>query len=123
MKKIFSKNAFLILSILYFLFISLYNGNDLNKNAYLSNNSTTQYISPLIPSDLFCRTVQSESLITLYNNIPRPTLKNYINQFTSCTITSEQLLFNSFSQYGFYSKNLIIPFKKTDIIFPFHNFW
>ena len=123
MKKLFKITAFLNLSILYCLFVSFSTGNDLNNNAEISKHPGSEYCSAEFSSNLFCHTEQSESSISNYNNFHRTTLKNNFNQFSSGSIASEQLPLRSFSIYNFYSKNLPIQFKKTDIIFPFHYFW
>ncbi|TLP80235.1 hypothetical protein [Maribacter sp. ACAM166] len=39
-------------------------------------------------------------------------------------LKSSELLFNArFKQYIIYSKTLLIRHRKSDLIFPFHNFW
>lgn len=115
--------AFLNLSILYCLFLSIYCGNAMSYHADFSRHNGTEFCSPIASSNLFCNTDQSDSSTSFCNKIPRTTPKNYFNQFSSCTIASELLLFSSFSRYNFFSKNLIIQFGKTDIVFPFHYFW
>ena len=123
MKKCLKITAILNISILYCLFISLYNGNAVNYYADFSKNPVTEFCSPVDSSNLFCHTEQSDSSISFCNNFPRTTLKNYFIQFPSCSVGPELLLFSSFLRYNFYSKNLFIQFSKTVLIFPFHYFW
>lgn len=51
---------------------------------------------------------------------------NYKLPFTGFTASLNSIDFASISryrQYILYAKTLLIKFKKTDLIFPFHNFW
>ena len=123
MKKLVKISAFFDITILYCLILSFYSGNAVNYYADFSNHSGTEFCTPVDSSNLFCNTEQSEGSIDFCNKIPRTTLKNNFIQISSCSVTSELLLFSSFSQYIFYSKNLFIQFTSIVIIFPFHYFW
>ena len=50
-------------------------------------------------------------------------LKNSFNEFSSLLRVTDQLILCSFSQISFLSIKTRISAGKTDIIFPFHNFW
>lgn len=68
---------------------------------------------------LFCQTSQSESSVNNFNNLPTP---NFKNSFTVVKVT-EQLFETEFSQYTFFSRNILTSYRKSDLIFPFHYFW
>lgn len=124
MKKVFRIFSLLTISALYSFVISLYSSNAFIDNCTFSQtNSDTKQYSSLISSTLLCHTAQTESSITVHNNAPPSSLKNPFSEFSACLRTTEQLFFNVFSQYHFYSQNLLVRLQKTDIIFPFHYFW
>lgn len=122
-KKQLKIGAFLNLLILYCLIISFYSGNPVNDYAGIPNKSNTEYLAPKVLSDFVYQAEQTESFIGLHRNIPRITFKNHFTHFSSCFITSELLLFNSFSLCKFFSEDPFLQFKESDIIFPFHYFW
>ncbi len=122
MKKLLKITGFLTILALYCLSISFYSGNAVNYTDY-SKNSDSEYRSSIVSSNLFCHTEQSESSVSLHNNISRTSLKNSFNQFSAFSLAAIHLLRNSYSTYFFYSENIVVRFKKTDIIFPFHYFW
>ncbi|MBN2892969.1 MAG: hypothetical protein JXL97_13965 [Bacteroidales bacterium] len=89
------------------------------------NNSTTsqeQYFSDF-STKLFCHTSQTESSVSNINNLPAPNFKNSINELWTIAKTTEHLFETAFSQYTNISRNFLIQYRKTDIIFPFHYFW
>ena len=56
------------------------------------------------------------------NNAHSP-LKNSLNEFSFLLRITDQLILSSFSQISFHSIKMRISQHRTDIIFPFHNFW
>lgn len=124
MKKVFRIFSLLTISALYSFVISLYSSNVFIDNfTFSQTNSDTKQYSSLVSSYLLCHTSQTESSITVHNNAPPSSLKNPFSEFSACIRTTEQLFFVTFSQYRFYSQNLLVRLQKTDIIFPFHYFW
>jgi hypothetical protein len=110
------------ISILYCFVISLYSGHTFGYNpdfSKLTNSKTESYYS-VVTANLFCHTTQTESSVNVF---PVTSLKTVAQQFSVCGKITEQLLFNVFSQYRFYSQNVLTRFTQTDIIFPFHYFW
>ncbi len=71
----------------------------------------------------FCHTSQSESSINNYNKLPTPNFKNLFTGFWGIIKSSEQFFDAEFSQYKIFSRNNLINYRKSDIIFPFHYFW
>jgi hypothetical protein len=122
-KKLLKITAILSISILYCLITSLYSVNAMNYYTDYSKHSNLQYYSSIVSSNLFCHTEQTEGASNIYNNISRTSLKNSFNQFSACSFAPIQLLNNLYSPYIYFSENLTVRFMKTDIIFPFHNFW
>jgi hypothetical protein len=58
----------------------------------------------------------------LGDTFPSPA-KSKSKVFFSTTKINEQVLHALYVQYTFYAHNLLICFRTTDIIFPFHYFW
>ena len=112
----------LCVSALYCLSIGLYNGN-INNSYAGSKSNQTEISSSVVSSKLFCHTEQTESLAIVYCNSSRTSLKNSFNQFSACPIAAGKLPFKNYLPYIYFSENLHIGFKPTDIIFPFHYFW
>jgi len=87
-----------------------------------SNTTQEQYFSEF-STKLFSHTLQSESSVNNTNNLPTPNFKNPFNGIWAITKTTERLFETAYSQYTNISKNFLIQYRKTDIIFPFHYFW
>lgn len=121
-KRLLKISAVLSISILYGLLLSLHSGVDYHSNA--TSKSADLVISASVDSsNLFCHTEQTESLGSVYNSVSRTSLKNSFNQFSACPVAAGKLLFNKYLPYIYSSKELVVWFKPTDIIFPFHYFW
>lgn len=123
-KKIFRIFAILTIFILYGFVLSLYSNNAFIDN-YISSQTTSeakQYNS-LTSSCLLCHTAQTGCSIAVHTNGSLSLHKNFFSEFSICLRASEQLFFVAFSQYRFYSQNLLGRLQRTDIIFPFHYFW
>lgn len=76
-----------------------------------------------ISTNLFCHTSQSENSIKNFNDFPSPRFTDSYNSLWAVNKTTEHFLEIVFLQYNFFSKNLLIRFRKNNIIFPFHCFW
>ncbi|MBW7847818.1 MAG: hypothetical protein H3C41_07035 [Bacteroidales bacterium] len=124
MKKIFRICSTLALALLYSFAIGLYSHAPLVDNfAYLqSNPDVEQYIS-LVSTNLFCHTTKTESQISFQAKLPPISPKKPVAEFLTCIKATEHLLLNEFSQYSFFSQNLLVRLQKTILIFPFHYFW
>jgi hypothetical protein len=117
--------ALLNISVLYCLIISLYSSNALPYSSIgskLSKSESKNY-SALPVTDLICHLAPTAISPPACVTIPSSSLKNPFNEFFAWTHWSERAIFSTFSQYSFYSQNLLIRLEKTDIIFPFHYFW
>jgi hypothetical protein len=121
-KRFLKISAVLGISILYGFLLSLHSGIDYHSNA--SSKSADLVISTSVDSsNLFCHTEQTESLGSVYSHVSRSSVKNSFNQFTACQVAAGKLIFNKYLPNIYCSRNLVIAFKPTDIIFPFHYFW
>ncbi|SDS30962.1 hypothetical protein SAMN05216503_2645 [Polaribacter sp. KT25b] len=99
-----------------------------NSSAYFSeqnvvkDNKQKEYVSTT-SKVLFIHTQQYESLQSNLTEYSLPTFESPDNLFWLIS-NSNELLFNSkFKQYNNYLKNILIRHRKSDLIFPFHNFW
>lgn len=86
-------------------------------------NTSQEKIISEFSSKLFCHTTQSESSLNNLNNLPAPTFKNPSIEFGGVSIAAEQLFNSEFAQYTSCSGKILINYRKSDIIFPFHYFW
>jgi len=121
-KRLLKISAVLGISILYGFLLSLHNVND--YHSIVVSKSADLVISISVDSsNLFCHTEQTESLGSVYSRVSRTSVKNSFNQFTACPTIAGKLLFNNYLPYIYFSENLVVGFKPTDIIFPFHYFW
>lgn len=109
--------------ILYCFFISSYNQAVVTSDSSFSNTAGHENFTAVSLSNHAHDAEQTESLINVCKNIPRTTFKNPFNQFSFLSLATIGAIYNSYIFYIFYSDNLFIRFSKTDIIFPFHNFW
>jgi hypothetical protein len=115
----------LIVLSLYCFAISLYSGIAVAKHEAFSKPVSAEQpaYQKAIAAGSFLHTNQSEiSGVTCNIGQPAP-LKNTHNEIITGFKAIEQLFANQFSQYRFYSKNLLVPLHKTALIFPFHYFW
>lgn len=99
-----------------------------NSSAYFSeqnvvkDNKKTEYLSST-SKVLFIHTQQYESLHSNLTEYSLTTFESPDNLFWLIS-NSNELLFNSkFKQYNNYLKTILIRQRKSDLIFPFHNFW
>jgi len=117
--------ARLTISVLYCFIISLYSGNALPHSSAFSKltKSESKNCSTLLASDLLSHTAQATLSAPAFTAAPSSSLKNPFNDFLAWVKTTDRVFFSTFSQYSFYSQNLLIRFRQTDVIFPFHYFW
>ncbi|WP_428664360.1 hypothetical protein [Runella sp.] len=125
MKKTFRIIALLTISALYCFAVSLYSSNGLGADSAFSKltGAQSKHSSSLQLSNLLCTPAQATISITAFQNTPPPPHKNPFNEFSAWVKTAEHLFFSTFSQYSFYSKNVLVRLQRTDLIFPFHYFW
>ena len=93
-----------------------------NDNKLEQNHGNKEY---LIASAkiLSPHSQQSEVSISGVTEYPTPDFKLSFSVLPIISKSSELLLNSIFKQYRCYFKNLLIRNRKSDLIFPFHNFW
>lgn len=111
--------------IQYCFFISIYCGTVFSTPSPFPNTNAHESFASVILTNGDNHAEQAESSNNFYHNIPRTPIKNSFNQFSFSSLAPLGAIINSTisSLYIFYSKNLLIRFSNTNIIFPFHNFW
>jgi hypothetical protein len=72
---------------------------------------------------LLLHTSQTEVLLSNVNSNLLPTFKNPFQSFSAVLQTEEAIFASVFHQYHRTSANLLIRFRKANLIFPFHYFW
>lgn len=75
-----------------------------------------------ISSNLFCNTIHPKSLVYGSNDVPTTFYKKHNNNFLSGSNNAAFICVNSFAKYQNQSETIEIQFRKTDIVFPFHDF-
>ena len=66
---------------------------------------------------------QSDSLFEISQNESLDTFEKTLKSFFATTISTECLLAHKLVQYTSISRNLLIKYRKADMIFPFQYFW
>jgi len=92
---------------------------------YYSTTSEKEYCLDF-STKLFYHTSQYESSVDNCNNQPTLNIKNpfgFFNALWAHAKTTEQLFESVITQYINIAKNLLIRYRKSDLIFPFHYFW
>lgn len=124
MRKIAKIVYLLTIAILCTFVLGLHSSNGFAHYATnSSSHSENKHFSSEVTTNLFCHTTPSESSISAFGYTTSSFFKNDVKDFVLYVKAKEQLFLNSFTQYHFYSKNLLLRFQLTDIIFPFHYFW
>ena len=125
MRRSLKNTGLIIIILLYCLVTSFYSGIAFNSRSAFSNQTTSEnktYNSNVSPG-LFYHTSQIVNSFNLYNNAAPCSLKISVHKFSVWASATERFFFNTISQYNFYTKYLLVRFRQTDIIFPFHYFW
>jgi len=121
-KKAFRTFSVLAVSALYFFILSVGGNHAFVESSCAQTPSGSWENSAFVSSKLLCNTVPAERT-TVHYNAPPPSLKNSVSELSACLKTTEQLFFRVFSQYRFYSQQVLVRLQNTDLIFPFHSFW
>lgn len=125
MKRMLKISAILYVVLLYGFTFSLYSNSlpfstrEFPENSDAERQSDRSFFSIYSLNNY----LQSEKLINGANPVPTPTVKDHANDYTIYQKTAELLFFRLFSDYLVYAGNILPGCPKTNIIFPFHNFW
>ena len=74
-------------------------------------------------SKLYCQISPSENSINNINNLPVKPLKTQFAGFWAILKVTNHLFETELSQYSTLARNVLIKFRKSDLIFPFQYFW
>lgn len=92
------------------------------KENILQNNNQTEYLSTK-SKVLFVHTQQYESSVYNLTEYSLPDFESSNNLFWLNSNSNQLLVDSKFKQYKNHLKTLLIRQRKSDLIFPFHNFW
>ena len=81
-----------------------------------------KYYTPSFTS-LFCVSTQFEGSENTFNDFPTTSFNNLFNELWALAKRTDQFYKSAFTQYVHFSGNLLIRYRKTNIIFPFNCFW
>lgn len=89
-----------------------------------NNHYTTQHnLTSDVSSPLFLHTSIAQSSIASINNPTAPHFGKSNTGHWAIGTSIEQIFSAVFSQYLSYWRNTLIPYRKSDILYPFHYFW
>jgi len=110
--------------VLYGLSLSLYSSKIIGFNAFSAKNQpyNSESYYTISSLDSFRHSIKTENSVDGFNNLPVTTLKNHFNAFSTKIKTTELFHVNEFAKYISYTKNVVIYFEQSDIIYPFHYF-
>lgn len=125
MKNSLQITGFISIALLYCLCIGLYSGMAFNGIAAFAKkgNQAKESYGHNVSANSFQHTIQTENAITVCSLGNTVTAKNTYKELSAANTATEQVLVHAFSQYSFYSYNLLIRLQNTDLIFPFQYFW
>jgi hypothetical protein len=113
----------IILTAIYCFVVSTVTNTPISSDYENHQTTEKEQYRAIISNNLFCHTLEVESLSNSFEYFPVPNPKNLFNKHWSTTKFIEQLFESEFTQYYNFSINFLIKYRKSDIIFPFHYFW
>lgn len=124
MKKYISVTFLVNFLVLYGLSLSLYSSKIIGSDPFSTQNRpcNTESYYTIGPLDSFRHSIKTENLVNGFNNLPVTTLKKHFNAFSTKIKTAELFHINEFAKYISYTKDAVIDFEQSDIIYPFHYF-
>jgi hypothetical protein len=111
-----------LLTIAIFYCLTLFSKNSTALPHQYNDSNTDNYFS-VATTSLYCTTNPTESSLKHQNNLRIPVSYNDDNNHLAPNRATDDATFQAFTQYTFLSHNLLIRFRKSDHLFPFHNFW
>lgn len=113
----------LLVIMLYCFTVGVVNCNEISLTAVPQLTIHKERHASAVSPNLLHASSQAGSLETLFNSTSPTTVKDTSDEFSAFVKVTEALFFNEFSQYTFSWRNLLIKFRKADLIFPFNYFW
>ncbi len=123
MKNKTKKISVFVLIAIYSIAIYGVNNSKIHSDFKYNQLTSQEKVISNFSNTLLYHTSQSEKLITNFNNLPEPTVKNHFTGLEATLSINEQLFKTKFSQHTISTKGVLINYRKSDIIFPFHYFW
>jgi hypothetical protein len=118
-------SSFLQFAVLCCFIVSIYSTTVLTADPGLmsgKSGSGGNYYS-LLSSNLFFPLTKSENIVLGADSTSPSSVKNAPGEFSFCSKEAEIVLFSSVLKHIDFFKKFVLPFKNTDIIYPFHYFW
>ncbi|MBU1013757.1 MAG: hypothetical protein KKG99_12195 [Bacteroidetes bacterium] len=124
MKKNVSAIVLVNFLVLYGLSLSLFDSQIIGSDNSSAKNQPCENESyyAINPLDTLRHCIKTENLVDGFNNLPVTALKKHFNAFSTKIKTAELFHINEFAKYISYTKNAVIDFEQSDIIYPFHFF-
>ncbi|MDD4149768.1 MAG: hypothetical protein PHE33_07050 [Bacteroidales bacterium] len=123
MKNDIRKSSVLVLIAIYCFAIGIVTTSINHYDVQTAQTTEQEKFLSTVSVNLYCHTTQLESSVSNLNDLPSPNFKNPFKNLWAFNKTVEQFFELAFTQYEFFSINLLIRYRKTNIIFPFHCFW
>ena len=123
MKNDIRKSSVLVLIAIYCFAIGVFTISINHYDVQTAKTTEQEKFLSTVSVNLYCHTTQLESSVSNLNDFPSPSFKNPFKNLWAFNKTVEQFFELAFTQYEFFSINLLIRYRKTNIIFPFHCFW
>lgn len=112
-----------LISLLYCYSIGMVNGYSTNPFSKKVETTNQVFYSSVDSVSRFYDISQTKTSVnTFNNNLPTP-VKDQFNKIWSVIKYAEQFVFTKITQHFIPDSDFLIPFQKTDIIFPFNYFW
>lgn len=86
---------------------------DTSQNEFVVNTSKVHFL----------HIQQAETVLASTTDITFPDYKLSFKDYCNSSLTDQLQFLASYKQYKNHLKTLRIRYKKSDLIFPFHNFW
>lgn len=112
----------ILISLLYCYSIGMVNGYSTNPISKKVETTNQVFYSSTDSVSKFYDISQTKTSVNTFNNLPSP-IKNEFNNIWSVLKYAEQFVFTKITLHFIPDSDFLIPFQKTDIIFPFNYFW
>jgi len=80
-------------------------------------------VIPDFSANLFCNPAPAESEVNGFNYFPVPVCIDPFSEPGAIHKAIERSFETEFAQYTLHSRDFLVQYRKSDIIFPFHYFW
>jgi len=122
-KKFVTSYGIIFLVLIYGFIVNIPHSNTINSTFIDNPDIAKETYNPIVLTNLFYNTSESESVVSSFNNTQLNTFEDTFKKSLVIAKITEQLFLNEFIQYTSNSRNLLIKFRKNDIIYPSHYFW